>query len=139
MQKMVEIMNPTQIGDISEAIVRARFIENGYVVLVPLNSGLRYDIAVEKDAIFRRVQIKTGRLLNSGVILFNTSSLDPITRNSQLNYYGDIDWFAMYCPQNRKVYLMNVNDVPPNNCRLRTTPAKNNQTKGIRWAVDYEF
>lgn len=137
---MVEVkLSPTQIGDISEAMVRARFIEKGYVVLVPLNSGLRYDIAVEKDGIFKRVQIKTGRLLDNDVILFNTSSLDPSTRNSQVDYYGDIDWFAIYCPQTKKTYLLNVDEAPPNNCRFRVTPTKNNQTKGIRWAKDYEF
>jgi len=136
---MSDTLNPTQIGDISEAMVRARFIEKGYVVLVPLNSGLRYDIAVEKDGVFKRVQIKTGRMLDTGVILFNSSSLDPSTRNSQVDYYGDIDWFAIYCPFNRKTYLMNVNDTPPNHGRLRVEPTKNNQTKGIRWATDHEF
>lgn len=136
---MTITLNPTQIGDISEAIVRARFIEKGYVVLLPLNSGLRYDIAVERDGIFKRVQIKTGRLLDRGVILFNSSSLDPKTRNSQLDYYDDIDWFAVYCPQNRKVYVMDVNEAPPNNCYLRVEPTKNRQRHGIRWAKDYEF
>lgn len=136
---MTRSLNPTQIGDISEAIVRARFIQNGYIVLMPLNSGLRYDIVVEKDGIFKRVQIKTGRVLDTGIIRFNSSSLDPKTRNSQIDYYGDIDWFAVYCPQTEKVYLMNVDEVPPNNGYLRISPPKNGQKRGIRWAKDYEF
>ena len=136
---MTTSLNPTQIGDISEAIVRARFIQKGFVVLMPLNSGLRYDIVVEKDGIFRRVQIKTGRLLDTGVVFFNTSSLDPKTRNSQLDYYNDVEWFAVYCPQNEKVYLLDVAELPPRNSHLRIDPPKNGQRHGIRWAKDYEF
>ena len=136
---MTTSLNPTQIGDISEAMVRARFIQNGYLVFIPLNNGLRYDILVEKEGTFKRVQIKTGRLRANGTIKFNTSSLNPKTRNSQLSYYGEADWFAVYCPQTEKVYLLSVDESPPNHAYLRVEPTQNGQKQGIRWAEDYEF
>lgn len=135
---MATTLTPTQIGDISEAIVRARFIERGYVVLVPQNNGLRYDIVVEKDGIFQRVQIKTARLIDDKIVYFNASSKDPMT-NSDVHYHGHIELFAIYCPQNKQIYLMPVQHATSTTCTLRLSPTKNNQRNGIRWAADYEF
>jgi hypothetical protein len=131
-------LNPTQIGDISEAIIRARFIEKGFVVLVPQNNGLRYDIVIEKDGIFQRVQIKTGRIIDAQAIYFRASSVDPVTK-ADVPYHGHIDLFAIYCPQNHQVYVMPVQHATASSCTLRLKPTKNNQKNGIRWAADYEF
>jgi hypothetical protein len=135
---MLATLTPSQIGDISEAIVRARFIEKGYVVLIPQNSALRYDIVVEKDGIFQRVQIKTGRLLDGETVYFSASSKDAVTK-ADVHYHGCIELFAIYCPQNEQVYVMPVQDATSTTCTLRLTPAKNNQRNGIRWAADYQF
>jgi hypothetical protein len=135
---MIISLTPTQIGDISEAMVRARFIEKGYVVLVPQNSGLRYDIVVEKDGVFQRIQIKTGHL-HKGAVAFNAASQDPNDRSKKITYRGDIDAFAIYCHEIRTCYLVRVEEAPTMLCHLRITPTKNNQQNGIRWAADYEF
>jgi hypothetical protein len=135
---MAASLNPTQIGDISEAIVRARFIQKAYVVLVPQNNGLRYDIVVEKDGIFQRVQIKTGRLMDNEAVYFRASSVDSLTK-ADIHYHGHIELFAIYCPHNQKIYVMPVEHATSSVCTLRLTPTKNNQSNGIRWAADYEF
>jgi hypothetical protein len=135
---MLTILTPSQIGDISEAIVRARFIEKGYVVLVPQNSALRYDIVVEKDGIFQRVQIKTGRF-HKGAVVFNAASQDPNDRSKKITYRGVIDAFAIYCHELQTCYLLRVEDASTMLCHLRITAPKNNQLNGIRWAADYEF
>jgi hypothetical protein len=131
-------LNPTQIGDISEIIVRARFIQKGYTVLVPQNNGLRYDIVVEKDGIFQRVQIKTGRLMDNEAIYFRASSVDSLTK-ADIHYHGHIELFAIYCPHNHQVYVMPVEHATSSVCTLRLVPTRNNQKNGIRWAADYEF
>src|SRR5688572_23769016 len=115
---MITTLTPSQVGDISEAIVRARFIEKGYVVLVPQNTALRYDIVVERDGIFQRVQIKTGNLHN-GVVMFNAASQDPADRNKKIDYRGDIDAFAVYCHELHTCYLLTLDDTPAMLCHLR--------------------
>jgi hypothetical protein len=134
----IQTLNPTQIGNITEAKLVARFIEMGYNVLQPVNHGLRYDFVIERDGHFQRVQAKTGRLMNEEYILFNASSVDPVSK-AEVNYRGDIDLFAVYCPQNNTCYVIQVNAVATSKGILRITPTKNNQTKGIRWAADYEL
>ena len=49
----------TQIGDISVAYVTARLLDEGYNVLKPLTEDSRYDLVVEIDNKFVRVQVKT--------------------------------------------------------------------------------
>ncbi|MCB9460673.1 MAG: hypothetical protein H6670_13570 [Anaerolineaceae bacterium] len=134
-------MNTHRKGDISEAKVLARFVELGYVVLMPFNQGLRYDFVVEKDDIFQRVQVKTARDMGNGCIKFNTSSLDLSSETERMSrdYVGDIDIFAVYSPDTDAVYVLKIEDVPFAACYLRIEPTQNGQTKGIRWAADYEL
>ncbi len=131
-------MNTVQIGDISEARILIRFMELRIPVLLPWNNGLRYDMIIELDGKFKRIQIKTGQF-KDGIVSFVPASLDSTTRNSQIPYYGQIDYFAVYCPQNNGYYLIPVDHAPSNRCHMRVEPPKNNQMKNIRWARDYEL
>jgi len=51
----------------------------------------------------------------------------------------DIDYFAVYCEYTEKIYLVPVEDINSTDGVLRIEPTANNQTKGIRWAKDYEI
>lgn len=55
------------------------------------------------------------------------------------DYRGQVDYFAVYCPETDKVYLVPVEDVGTNEGSLRVEPTLNEQQKGVRWAVDYEI
>ena len=52
-------------------------------------------------------------------------------------YTTDADYFGVYCPQTREVYLVPVSDAPEGSANLRIDRPMNNQTKRIRWAKDY--
>ena len=49
----------------------------------------------------------------------------------------DVDYFGVYCPDTDAVYLVPITDVPDRGACLRVKPTKNNQAKGVRWAMDY--
>ena len=67
-------MNPSKIGNISEAKVLAKFVENGWVVLIPFGNAEPYDLVIDRGLGFEKVQVKTGRL-REGVIKFNSHSV----------------------------------------------------------------
>ena len=53
---------------------------------------------------------------------------------------GEIDDFAVFCPELRAVYLIPIEDVPTRSlAALRVDPPRNGQTKKIRLAAVYEF
>ena len=46
----------------------------------------------------------------------------------------------MFCPDNEKVYIIPIDDLPlVREAKLRLTPPENSQVKGIRWAAKYEI
>jgi len=133
--------NTSHIGEISRTQIIAALTRRRKRLLAPLADHLRYDLVIDDEGTFLRIQCKTGRLLN-GTIRFVTCSVDSRSKQGttiRRNYRGEIEFFAVYCPENRKCYLVPVGKVGPNGCRLRITPPRNGQKTHIRWAEDYEI
>jgi hypothetical protein len=135
--------NHKAIGELSQAYITARLIEIGYDVLIPRGDNLRYDLVIEDEhGQFWRIQCKTGWMDEANsVIKFATASSYNQTMKEKVwkHYRGQCDYFAVYCPATRAVYLLPVDDVGLTQAMLRLKPTANNQEKGVRWAKDYEI
>ena len=135
--------NHKAIGELSQAYIVARLIEIGYNVLVPYGDSIRYDLIIEdENGQFWRVQCKTGWMDSAkAVIKFATASSYNYTMKKKVwqHYRGQCEYFAVYCPETRGVYLLPVNEVGLTQAMLRIIPTVNNQEKGVRWAKDYEI
>jgi PD-(D/E)XK endonuclease len=134
--------NTNSIGDISASAIVTRFLQLGYVVLTPYGGNQRYDLVIEDaEGQFWRIQCKTARIEDNGtVIAFHTANHNYALKNKQWRHYqGQCDYFAVFCEQLNKVYLVPVDQVGTIKANLRLAPAKNSQEKNIRWAKDYEL
>jgi PD-(D/E)XK endonuclease len=85
----------------------------GYELLVPFGENTRYDLVIDDGKGLCRVQCKTGRL-RSGAIRFATCSAyghhrKPTT--ARRSYLGQIDAFAIHCPETGGVYLVSIEDL----------------------------
>lgn len=136
--------HPKAVGDATQAMVLGRLVQAGKTVLVPFGENLRYDLLLDESGAFVRVQCKTGRL-RDGAVWFPTCSStyhypnNQGVRYCQVPYTGQADVFGVYCPELDRVYVVPVCDVPLKSAALRVDPARNNQTKGVRFARDYEL
>jgi len=123
------------------AIIFALSLE-GYPVFLPFGENTRYDIVIDTGALLRRVQCKTGRL-RQGAVVFRTCSTyghHPNPKIIRRDYEGEIDDFAVYCPELGSVYLIPIEDVPTRtSAMLRVSPPRNGQFKRIRLAAAYEI
>jgi hypothetical protein len=54
----MEILNPSQIGLITEQKCQLYLLEHGFTVLTPLGNYQKYDLVIEKDNRFYRIQVK---------------------------------------------------------------------------------
>lgn len=113
----------------------AALIRAGYVVALPFDGSLRYDMIIDDQGTLGRVQCKTATL-KDGVVRFKTHSMTRSTGKTR-SYHEEVEFFGAYCHENNTVYLVPVADAPNNVCYLRLDPPRNNQTKGLRWAKDY--
>jgi hypothetical protein len=133
--------HPKDVGDRSTLAIMTALHEQGYTLLVPFGENTRYDLVIDDGRRLSRVQCKTGRLRN-GAVRFKTCSISahhrrPVTIR---DYRGQIDFFAVYCRETSRVYLIPI-DAAPFRSRgtLRVDPPRNNQRTGICFAADYEI
>ena len=125
-------------------MVLARLLEAYPLVLIPFGENQRYDLLIDDNGDFIRVQCKTGRLRN-GAVRFNTCSFTyhhPANQGSrpyQHHYRGAADLFGVYCRDTGGVYLVPVEEVGVRHGSLRVTSPRNSQSKKVRWAKDFEL
>ena len=119
-------------GDIGELLVMAKLLEEGYWVSKPFGDDCPYDIiADDKQGNIKRIQIK-----------YSTPKDNKVRCNlaSSGMHYKDqyIDWVLVINSDTKDVYRLDLNDFNRESAiYLRTKPAKNNQTQGVRLAEDY--
>jgi hypothetical protein len=137
-------MHTKDIGDIAEQFVIAHCLKCGWIVSKTVGDNQLYDLVLDKgDGKLLKVQVKNGKL-DDGVILISPKSCGYMFDGKgnrilfQRKYSPeDVDFIASYCPDTNECYLIKNEGNP--SISLRITPPKNNQTKKIRYAKDYEI
>lgn len=131
--------NPKAIGENSEAQVLAALLRAEEVVLLPFGDSQRYDFVLDRRGVFWRLQVKTGRLRQGAVRFATASSGSTTDHRTRQTYKGAADFFAVYCPETDKVYLVPVEECGGCEHALRIEPARNGQRRGTRLAAEYEY
>lgn len=160
----------SQQGLISHTAILNRLVQLGFEVLLPWADHLGYDMAyyiveehrnfgffVHREARLVRIQCKTGRLVKDGSCFeFSTVSVSAGKRgNLKKGYVGKAEYFAVYLPDNGKVYMIAVNEAPRstdmtlrfksaglvrgNHKKTYTVPYEEINDPRFHWAEDYEI
>jgi PD-(D/E)XK endonuclease len=87
--------------------------------------------------VLRGFACKTAWLIARGCLAFHCRSTDHGRRRQP--YLGLADLFAVYLPADDTVYLIPVGLIPGHLGRLRLEPTKNNQQRGVRFAMEFEI
>lgn len=135
--RMSQPNNPKAIGERSEGIVLAELLKLGKIVLLPFGNNQRYDLVMDEDGQFVRIQVKTA-YEHPGGIAFKTNSVNAFT-GARRTYVGDADVFMVYSPTTGKVYRVPVDECGSSQVKLRTELNNGGATSKIRWAKDYEL
>ena len=135
-------LSTTAKGDLAEQAVLLALMAAGRTILRPVSNGLRYDLVVDNlDGSFTRVQCKTGTLKHDGSVLrFRACSADA-RRPNGVPYQGQVDAFGVYCPEDRSVYLVPIDELGgiTSVVSLRLVPARSGQLARIRLAAAYRL
>lgn len=135
------MQHPKLIGDRTTLAVMAALRAAGFAVLIPFGESTRYDLVVDDGTQLMRVQCKTGRLRDGCVRFKVCSSYAHHPRPNVISrpYHGDVDYFAVHCPDTAGVYLVPIRDLPLRfEGTLRVSATRNGQRQRIRPAADYE-
>lgn len=124
-------------GDIGEAMVMADVLRRGYKVAIPVGEDWSYDLIVLRDNKLDRIQCKYTESDGSVITVMCQSRNNWNTKK----YTSEmIDWLAVYDKITDTCYYISSKLLKKNGqsmLKLRLTPTKNNQRKGILWAKDF--
>lgn len=134
-------LSTKQVGNLTELQCLTALCELGYNVSIPYGDSARYDIIADICGKLIRIQVKTSSLKNAddeNVIHFSCRSTHTTSQGvNNVRYSEDeIDYFATYWKN--KCYLIPISECSTTKT-LRLALPKNNQTKGISFAWDYEL
>ncbi|MHB9287015.1 group I intron-associated PD-(D/E)XK endonuclease [Halobacteriales archaeon Cl-PHB] len=135
-----ELDEPQRRGDATEAICIAEFDVRGYTILVPMHDNEPYDFLVEAGTgRFYRIQAKTAyEAPNEGAVRFETRSTRVKTDGYEREGYVDsIDCFAVYNPITDDVYVVPVEEAPPNQMTIRYEAPPSGYEDRVNWHEDY--
>jgi hypothetical protein len=134
--------HPKAIGETSQLAIMLGLDRAGYAFFVPFGENTRYDLVIDEGDRLARVQCKTGRL-KTGAVRFRACSSYAHHQNPKLlkrDYLGEIDYFGVYCPETRGVYLVPIEHLRVRReGALRVDPARNGQAHKVRLAADYQI
>jgi hypothetical protein len=135
------VEHPKDVGDGSTLAIMTALRLSGVALFVPFGENTRCDLIVDQDGELIRLQCKTGRL-REGATRFAVCSRYGHHRNPapRRTYEGQVDYFAVYCLETTGVYLVPIAHVPLKSVAyLRVDAPRNNQSKRIRFAADYQI
>ena len=126
--------DPKGIGDKSVAQIMASLALAEKKILIPFGDNDPYDLVVDENSDFIRIQCKTARFYGDH-FEFKTCS-NNWNSGKVTSYFGTADVFAVYLRENKQVYIFKVGNCPKTICRVRLIPYKSYSS---RMADDYLF
>lgn len=132
-------------GDIGLGLVISDLLSNGIQVCLPISEHLPFDLIAVSDSMqLMKIQVKYRKSVKStGSIQLHLSN--PVVTNGKskgrkAHDFSEIDAYAICSPDTGKVYYVKISEIEATakHFSLRLKPPKNNQSKGIRLAEDYE-
>lgn len=133
-----QTLPPHRRGDATEAFVIAELLKREISIAIPPTDNERFDLlAGTNENNYYRIQIKTGWVAD-GIIHFQGVSSHT---NSQGNIYkpydDDVDYFIVYVPSIKELYLIKEDEFDTRiTIRLETPDVVH---RDMNWAEDFEF
>lgn len=123
-------------GLLGELAFTFRLIQKGYTILSPINPNSSYDLVIEKDGIFTRIQVKYCTPHNGRLRV----ELSRPERTALSYKERGVDAMGIYDGKNHKFYLIPTSNIKnKDEIWLRVEKSKNSQIKKVHSAEKYEI
>ena len=128
-----------EIGLIGEQVLIAEFTKSRISVLLPIGDNSPYDMVIDYNGRFLKVQAKTTESVQNGKMVFCTNVTNPFKKTSRKYTANEIDIFGLYCIENGYIGILPVKECTAKETVIRLEKPKNNQSSKIKMAYDYRF
>lgn len=127
-------------GELTELKCQLYCLEQGYVMSKPILDNARYDMIIDYNGKFYRIQVKTSRWMSEEHegIVFNCKSQHSVSGGNKIMKYSpeEIDFFMT---EFENEYYLIPCDKARSEMKLRFKSTKNNQDNRAFFAKDYKF
>jgi PD-(D/E)XK endonuclease len=134
-------MNTNIKGNVAELKIQAELANLGVPVLTPVTEHERYDLVVQIEGRFLRIQCKWAPLYRGVVCVRNESNRRAAGGFIRRPYTSsEVDAIAAYCEDLDRCFLIPIDVVGSSRqFTLRLEPTRNGQKACLNWAADYEL
>ncbi len=123
-------------GLLGELEFTLKLVKDGWNILKPADQNSRYDLVIERNGEFKKVQIKYCTPKNGIVRL----ELDKPRRKTLPYSLSESDYMGAYNSRDCKFYLVPLREFgKQKEIWLRIDPPRNNQSKNVRFAKEFEI
>ena len=131
--------NTTNLGNIGQAYVIAKFVELGIPVYTPVGEGYPTDLIADFKGKLNKIQIKTTENLHDNYMVWKITH--------QQGYHGkrtkytnqEVDYFDLYCIETKGLYLVPYEKATTNDLIIRLDSYKGTRIKTMKFESDYRF
>lgn len=123
-------------GVIGELEFTSHLIKKGYTVLTPVNPNSCYDLVIEKEGTFTKLQVKYCTPRNGTLCV----ELDRKQRTTKSYKERGVDAMGAYDSVHEKFYLIPMDKIKTKKeIWLRVEQSKSAQTKNVHFAEEFEI
>lgn len=132
--------NTTNIGNIGQAFVVAKFIELGIPVYTPVGEGYPTDLIADFKGKLNRIQIKTTENLHDDCYMTWKITHQCGYHGNRIKYTKEeVDYFALYCLETKGLYLVPYEKAKTNELTIRLDSYEGVRTKTMKFEAEYQF
>ena len=134
----LDMHHTKQKGDLGVLKAQLDLYEQGFTILNPVTEHAPFDLVAYKDGVFKRIQVKYKSVDKTGslTVHFRSCWADQHGTHMKQVDKSEIDLFCVYCPDTDDCYYIDPREYN-RSVTLRVEASKNNQSKSVRFAVDY--
>lgn len=106
---MVALIHTKTKGNIAETFVLANLIKEGFTVSIPYGENSRYDLIIETERGFKKIQIKyISKRKDRGYYVLPLRSVRANKKHNRIIHYtsSEIDFIIGYCIDNNSCYII---------------------------------
>ena len=125
-------------GDLGVLKASADLCAKGYLVCLPFSEHTPFDLVIYKNGLFKRVQVKSRKVDNQGVLMIGFRNSYSTSKGVQTIEVDktEVDLNCIYCIDNDTCYYFNPISFNKS-VSIRVKAPKNNQSARVHLAVDF--
>ena len=132
--------NTTNVGNIGQAFVIAKFIELGIPVYTPMGEGYPTDLIADFKGKLNRIQVKTTENLHDDSYMTWKITHQQGFHGNRIKYTKEeVDYFALYCLETKGLYLVPYDKAKTNELVIRLDSYEGVRTKVMKFESEYKF